>query len=66
MGAQWDLAPSVTLGLIFRPPGIELWNTSLVTSESSNLGASTGSLTILQTEISLQSISVFYAISYEF
>jgi len=28
--------------------------------------SSTGSLTILQTEISLQSISLFYAISYEF
>jgi len=28
--------------------------------------SSTGSLTILQTEISLQSISMFYAISYEF
>jgi len=28
--------------------------------------SSTGSLTILQTEISLQSISVFHAISYEF
>jgi len=28
--------------------------------------SSAGSLTILQTEISLQSISVFYAISYEF
>jgi len=39
VGAQWDLAPGVTLGLIFRPPGIELWNTSLVTTESSNLAA---------------------------
>ena len=39
VGAQWDLAPGVSLGLIFRPPGIELWNTSLVTTESSNLAA---------------------------
>jgi hypothetical protein len=41
-GAQWDVIGGLTVGAIFRPPGIELWNSSLVTSESSNIGA-TGS-----------------------
>jgi hypothetical protein len=38
-GAQWDVIAELTVGAIVQPPGIELWNTSLVTSESSNVGA---------------------------
>lgn len=41
-GAQWDVIGGLTVGAIFRPPGLELWNSSLVTAESSNIGA-TGS-----------------------
>ncbi|HZX95278.1 MAG TPA: hypothetical protein VFE90_12220 [Myxococcales bacterium] len=38
-GAQWDVIAGLTVGATFRPPGLELWNSSLVTSESSNIGA---------------------------
>ena len=41
-GAQWDVIGGLTVGAIFRPPGIELWNNSLVTSESSNISATGG------------------------
>ena len=41
-GAQWDVIAGLTVGAIFQPPGIELWNTSLVTSESSAVGATGG------------------------
>jgi hypothetical protein len=37
-GAQWDVIGGLTMGAIFRPPGIELSNSSLVTAESSNIG----------------------------
>ena len=43
LGAQWDVTPSVTLGAIFRTPGLELWNSSLVTSESANVAANSSS-----------------------
>jgi hypothetical protein len=39
IGAQWDVTPSLTLGAIIRPPGIDLWSSSLVTSEATNIGA---------------------------
>ena len=42
-GAQWDVIGGLIVGAIFQPPGIELWNTSLVTSESSVVGATGGS-----------------------
>ena len=41
LGAQWEVTPGVTLGAILRPPGIELWNGSVVTAESSFIGATT-------------------------
>src|SRR5215813_6053270 len=41
-GAQWDVIAGLTVGAILQPPGVELWNNSLVTSESSNITA-TGS-----------------------
>jgi len=41
-GAQWDVIGGLTVGAILRPPGLELSNSSLVTSESTNIGA-TGS-----------------------
>jgi hypothetical protein len=41
-GAQWDIIGGLTVGAILQPPGIELWNSALVTSESSTVGA-TGS-----------------------
>jgi hypothetical protein len=43
LGAQWDVTPGFTLGAIVRTPGIELWNSSLVTSESANVTASSSS-----------------------
>jgi hypothetical protein len=39
LGAQWDVIGELTVGAIVQPPGVELWNTSLVTSEASNIGA---------------------------
>ncbi len=41
-GAQWDVIGGLTVGAILQPPGIELWNSSLVTSESSAVGATGG------------------------
>ena len=38
-GAQWDVIGGLTVGAIFRPPGIELSSNTLVTAESSNIGA---------------------------
>ncbi|HET9598191.1 MAG TPA: hypothetical protein VFP65_21570 [Anaeromyxobacteraceae bacterium] len=43
VGAQWDVARGVTVGMYFRPPGLELWNSSLVTTESANIGATSSS-----------------------
>ena len=41
-GAQWDVIAGLTVGAILQPPGIELWSSSLVTSESSVVGANGG------------------------
>jgi hypothetical protein len=43
IGAQWDVTESITLGAIVRSPGFQLWSSSLVTSESANVTASSSS-----------------------
>jgi hypothetical protein len=43
LGVQWDVTRSLTLGAILRSPGVPLWSSSLVTSESANVAADSSS-----------------------
>lgn len=45
LGAQWDVAPGLTVGALVRPPGLRLGGSSLLTQESSFVQATTGSST---------------------
>jgi hypothetical protein len=40
LGAQWDVSSAITLGAVFRPPGIRLGGSSVVDQESSLVQAS--------------------------
>jgi len=50
VGAQWDVSSAITLGAVFRPPGIRLGGSSLVDQESSLVQAASSTSTYFRDE----------------